>query len=55
MSSSFFRCSYSDDVGCHDQRNVNKKQQGFKIKLAVTMTSPEERQNDDDDEELELF
>ena len=40
-----YRCSYSDDVGCHDQRNVNKNNKAFKIKLAVTMTSPEERQN----------
>ena len=37
-------CSYSDDVGRHDQRNVNKNK-AFKIKLAVTMTSPEKRKN----------
>ena len=39
-----YRCSYSDDVGRHDQRNVNKNK-AFKIKLAVTMTSPVERKN----------
>ena len=33
------------DVGCHYQQNVNKSIKTFKIKLAVTMTSPEERQN----------
>ena len=37
--------AYSDDVGRHDQRNVNKNNKAFKIKLAVTMTSPEERQH----------
>ena len=36
---------YSDDVGRHDQRNVKKNNKAFKIKLAVTMTLPEERQN----------
>ena len=40
-----YRCLYSDDVGHHDQRNVNKNNKAFKIKLAVTMTSPEERHN----------
>ena len=39
-----YRCSYSDDVGRHDQQNGNKNK-AFKIKLAVTMTSPKERQN----------
>ena len=34
----------SDDAGRHDQRNVNKNNKAFKIELAVTMTSPEERQ-----------
>ena len=38
-----YRYSYSDNVGRHDQRNVNKNK-AFKIKLAVTMASPEERQ-----------
>ena len=33
------------DVCCHYQRNANKSIKAFKIKLAVTMTSPEERQN----------
>ena len=44
FSRSSYRCSYSDDVGRHDQRNVNKNK-AFKIKLAVTMTLPEERKN----------